>query len=307
VTVRIQDPGLYRLRFVVADREDKQPLAVKEVEVQLDAGEQRQHVALELPGAELWSPTNPTLYQVDAQLIAQDGYVSQIATCFGLRHIEARGKWIYLNNERIYLDGILYQPAAATFEEMRRHVFAVKELGCNLLRVHIAGIDPRIYELADELGMLVWVEVPSPHRSSVRSRSHHWAELHRLLVHIGSHPSVVMVSLYNEDWGAQDIATNPQARAYIAQAYAYLRLRYPQFLVVDNDGWQHVSMEGRLESSVLTAHLYQTELERWRQVLDQLAAGEHDGVAAMPLVVGDPFFYGGQVPLVVSEWGWLWL
>ena len=28
-----------------------------------------------------------------------------------------------------------------------------------------------------------------------------------------------------------------------------------------------------------------------------------EGVAVNPLVVGDPFFYRWQVPLVVSEWG----
>jgi hypothetical protein len=33
-------------------------------------------------------------------------------------------------------------------------------LGCNLARVHIAGIDPRIYDLADAIGLefahLIW-------------------------------------------------------------------------------------------------------------------------------------------------------
>ena len=28
-----------------------------------------------------------------------------------------------------------------------------------------------------------------------------------------------------------------------------------------------------------------------------------EGVAYRPLTVGDPFFFGGQLPLVVSEWG----
>jgi hypothetical protein len=32
-------------------------------------------------------------------------------------------------------------------------------------------------------------------------------------------------------------------------------------------------------------------------------AGENQGVAPEPLVVGDPFFYRGQLPLIVSEWG----
>ena len=32
-------------------------------------------------------------------------------------------------------------------------------------------------------------------------------------------------------------------------------------------------------------------------------AGDTQSVAAKPLVVGDPFFYRGQAPLVISEWG----
>ena len=303
LTTRVHDPGLYQLRVVVSALGGHEPLVSKEVELPLELGEQRQHLAFELSNAQPWATTTPTLYQVVAQLISHDNHISQIESRFGLRTIEARGKWIYLNNQRIYLDGILYQPATATFEEMRRHVYAVKELGCNLLRVHIAGIDPRIYQLADELGMLVWVEVPSPHQSSPRSRQEHWAELQRMLVHIAAHPSVIMLSLYNEDWGAQDIATNPETRAYIAETYDYLRLNYPQLLIVDNDGWQHISTEGRLESDLLTAHLYQTDIARWGEVLDRLVAGESHDVAALPLVIGDPFFYGGQVPILVSEWG----
>ena len=38
-------------------------------------------------------------------------------------------------------------------------------------------------------------------------------------------------------------------------------------------------------------------------MLDSLAAGKNEGVAANPLIVGDPYFYRGQIPLVVSEWG----
>ncbi len=303
MTTRVKDPGLYHLRLVVSARGDDEPLGALDVDLPLELGDQRQYLALTLPNAELWSPATPTLYQLVAQLSCPDGHISQIEAHFGLRKVEARGKWVYLNGERTYLDGILYQPGTATFEEMRRHLYAIKDLGCNLVRVHIAGIDPRVYELADEIGMLLWVEVPSPHRSSPQSRAQHWAELQRMLVHIGAHPSIVLLSLYNEDWGAQDIATNPETRAYIARAYAHLRLQYPQFLVVDNDGWQHVSTEGRLESHLLTAHLYAPDIDRWRAVLDRLVAGENEGVAVLPLVIGDPFFYGGQAPLVVSEWG----
>ena len=82
-----------------------------------------------------------------------------------------------------------------------------------------------------------------------------------------------------------------------------MQLAYPQFLVIDNDGWRHISLEGRLKSDLLTAHLYTPDLDRWKDLLTRLSAGELADVSAFPLVVGDPFFYGGQLPLVVSEWG----
>lgn len=303
VTTRVRDPGRYRLYLVVAAIDEDHPCATKDVELDLEAGERRQFVVVPIPDAVLWSPATPRLYRVIAQLRGQDGNVSQIETRFGLREIATRGRRVHLNGEPIYLDGILYQPGPATFEQMRRDLFAMRELGCNLVRVHITGVDPRVYALADEIGMLLWVEVPSPHRSSDASRGAHWAELQRMLIHVAAQPSVVMISLYNESWGAEDVGTNEETRAYIARARAHLRDNYPQFLVVDNDGWQHVSTEGRLESDLLTAHVYTTDVRAWVESLDALAAGEGDAVTALPLVVGDPFFYAGQLPIVVSEWG----
>jgi hypothetical protein len=197
----------------------------------------------------------------------------------------------------------LYQPGDASYEEIKRHMYAMKELGCNLVRIHIAGVDPRIYHLADKLGLLLWVEVPSPHASTPKSRANHREELLRMLALIESHPSIIIWSLYNEDWGIQDIATSARAREYIIDTYHYMQTNHPQFLVVDNDGWQHVSLEGRLKSDLLTAHLYTPEVSRWRELLDAMVSGQLTGVAVLPLTVGDPFFYRKQVPLIVSEWG----
>jgi beta-galactosidase/beta-glucuronidase len=303
VTTRVRDAGTYRLHLVVAALDQDEPCATRDVELVLEPGDRRQHVVLHIPDARLWSTATPSLYRVVAQLRSPKGHVSQIETRFGMREFVARGRRLYLNDEPIYLDGILYQPGIASFQEMRGHLFAMRELGCNLVRVHITGIDPRIYALADEIGMLLWLEVPSPHRSSERSRAAHWGELQRMLVHAAAQPSVVMLSLYNESWGAEDIATDEETRAYITRVKAFLRQHYPQLLVVDNDGWEHVSNEGRVQSDVLTAHVYRTDTAAWSDALARLEAGDADGVTALPLVVGDPFFYSGQLPLVVSEWG----
>jgi hypothetical protein len=303
LTTRIHDSGDYTLRLAAAPRGTQAPPVVFERALPLEAGQKQQRVTIELRDALLWSPRNPNLCHLVAQLVGPEGHVSQIETHFGLRKVEARGRAVYLNNERVYLDGVLYQPGTATYAEMHQHMLAIKRLGCNLVRVHLAGIDPRIYDLADSIGLLLWVEVPSPHSSTQRSRENHGAELMRMLVHVGSHPSVAIWSLYNEDWGAEDVSTNSETRRYLADTYDYMRLHHPQFLVVDNDGWQHVSVEGRMKTDLLTAHLYTPDPEVWTSSLAGLTRGDMRTFTFKPLVVGDPFFYQGQLPIIMSEWG----
>jgi len=304
LTTRIHDPGQYTIKlFIFPAGADNEPVAEDKFALMLQAGQKAQRLVVNLPDALHWSVESPNLYRLVAQLIDKNGVTSEIDTKFGLRKFEAQGSRLYLNNEPIYMDGILYQPGNSTYDQITKHLLAIKELGCNLVRIHIAGVDPRIYKLADQIGILVWVEVPSPHQSTRKSRENHHAELLRMLTLIGTHPSVVIWSLYNEDWGAQDIASNADTRQYIVDTYHFIKIAYPQFLVVDNDGWQHISFEGRLKSDLLSAHLYTPELEQWQRLLDELASGNMDTVAAFPLVVGDPFFYRKQVPLIVSEWG----
>jgi beta-galactosidase/beta-glucuronidase len=296
LTTRIHDPGSYTIRLNVYEHKKENLLATADFSLLLEEGQKQQRVVMEVPGAKLWSPESPVLYRLVAQLIDENGTASQIETRFGLRKIEARGSRVYLNNEPVYLDGILYQPGNASYEEISRHMHSMKELGCNLVRIHIAGVDPRIYNLADKIGMLLWVEVPSPHHSSHISRANHRDELLRMLALIETHPSVVIWSLYNEDWGVQDIATNLDTRQYVIDMYHYMHIDHPQFLVVDNDGWQHISSEGRLKSDLLTAHLYTPEIGKWKELLQKLVDGQLNGVAAYPLVVGDPFFTESRYP-----------
>ena len=305
VTTRIHDAGSYVVRLKVYElaNQEGEPLATSDYPLRLETGQKNQRLVLEIPEAKLWSLESPKLYMLVAQLIWSDGYIAEIHTHFGLRKIEARGRYIYLNNKNIYLNGILYQPGTATYDQMKKHMVAIKKLGCNLVRVHIAGIDPRIYNLADEIGLLVWIEVPSPHSSTDLSRKNHFEELQRMLAMTETNPSVIIWSLYNEDWGIQDVAVNADVRKYLIDTYHYMRIYHPQYLVVDNDGWNHVSLEGKLKSDLLTAHIYTTEVERWRDTLSRLSRGEIDNIAVQPLVIGDPFFYRGHVPIVISEWG----
>ena len=304
LTARIYDPGRYGLRIEVQPSDENITLLAREWRLDLVAGTTHQQVSMIIPEpyAHIWEPSSPVLYRVTAQLVSANGHVSQITARWGMRKIETRGRYVYLNNERTYLDGILYQPVNVTWTQIKRHLEAMHKLGCNVVRIHIAGIDPRVYDLADELGIMLWVEIPSPHSSTERSRENHWAELERMARVIASHPSVVIWSMYNEDWGIQDIAINRDAQDYIVRCHDYLKLHCPQVLMVDNDGWRHVSRNGALQSDLLTAHIYRNTLAGWEDALDRVCEGDI-GVTAEALVVGDPFFFEGQVPLVISEWG----
>ncbi|MEJ7661194.1 MAG: hypothetical protein WKG07_17085 [Hymenobacter sp.] len=165
----------------------------------------------------------------------------------------------------MYLDGILYQPGTATYEEMRRHLHAMKALGCNLVRVHIAGIDPRIYDLADELGLLLWVEVPEPaqlHAAQPREPPRRAAAD---AGPDGNPPQRSSSGASTTRTGApRTLPPTPKPGATSPRCTTTCSWHHPQFLVVDNDGWHHISHEGRLKSDLLTAHLYTPDLGRWR-------------------------------------------
>src|SRR5690606_35685754 len=143
LTTRVHDPGMYTIRLLIYDKtqDPDTPVATDNFKLRLDVGQKPQRVVVEVPNAKLWSTEDPHLYRLVAQLIDEEGYSAEIETKFGLRKIESRGRGIFLNQKPIYIDGILYQPGVATYEEITRHMYAMKELGCNLVRIHIAGVD----------------------------------------------------------------------------------------------------------------------------------------------------------------------
>jgi beta-mannosidase len=72
-----------------------------------------------------------------------------------------------VNGTPVFLQGVNWTPirpnfADVTAEEYRQRVQAYRELGCNVLRVWGGAFleKPVLYDLCDELGLLVWQEFP---------------------------------------------------------------------------------------------------------------------------------------------------
>ena len=134
-------------------------------------------------------------------------------------------------------DGLLTPPADEAYVA---DIQAVRDLGFNLLRLHIKVEQERFYYHCDRLGMLVWQDMPSggavpePNRSlsfptvfELRQRHfrddtpRHRRELgsddlayqaewrttcHDTIVRLGNHPCLVAWGLFNESWGQFDAA-----------------------------------------------------------------------------------------------------
>jgi beta-glucuronidase len=121
------------------------------------------HATFHFPAKpELWSPDKPTLYGV---IVATDKDV--IKDDIGFRTLETRGTQILLNGKPTFLRGIcLHEEApfrggrAFSEEDDRTLLSWAKELGANFVRLAHYPHNEEMIRLADQIGLLVWDEVP---------------------------------------------------------------------------------------------------------------------------------------------------
>ncbi|HMQ45990.1 MAG TPA: glycoside hydrolase family 2 TIM barrel-domain containing protein [Saprospiraceae bacterium] len=114
------------------------------------------------PGLLRWYPERPKLYDVVINT-SQDTISDRI----GFRTIEARGEDILLNGKSIFLRGIsLHEEApfgrgrAHSREDMATLFGWAAELHCNMIRLAHYPHNEHAPRLADEMGFLLWEEVP---------------------------------------------------------------------------------------------------------------------------------------------------
>ena len=110
---------------------------------------------------ELWSPAAPRLYDVDVTC-GEDRVTERV----GFRDIAVRGEEILLNGTPLYLRGVcvheddLELGKCTSEADLRRRVAHARELGCNMLRLTHYPHHERMAEIADEVGLLLWAEIP---------------------------------------------------------------------------------------------------------------------------------------------------
>lgn len=121
----------------------------------------------------LWSPEEPTLYDIELTLFKNNTPCDFIKSYFAMRsfgiskdekgliRLTLNGKPYFqrgLLDQGYFPDGILTPP---TDEALKFDILEMKRLGFNMLRKHIKVESMRWYYHCDKIGMLVWQDMPS--------------------------------------------------------------------------------------------------------------------------------------------------
>ena len=267
---------------------------------------------IELSAPRIWTPTTPHLYRI--QITTGEGQnADTVVATTGLRTIEVRGEELYLNDERLYVRGVLdqgYWPTsgltAPDDEALLTDLALARDLGFNLVRKHLKFEEPRWLHAADEMGMLVWAEPACPSRHSDEAAAAFAAQIAPMVERDGNHPSIVIWGLYNEEWGLDwDIPGSDRRAAAAVAAYDALAAIDHSRPIVENSGWSHV------RSDLVDWHYYEPDPATWARSVADLASGaRHDfPVKLGPDFVVDKSLYGSPefprtgVPILNSEFG----
>ncbi|SEL61266.1 glycoside hydrolase family 2 protein [Parapedobacter koreensis] len=196
-------------------------------------GEAGAAVALQLDNPELWSPTNPFLYDLKVTVLRKGKIVDEVSSYFAMRKIaagkDAKGiQRMLLNNKFVFQYGPLDQGwwpdglyTAPTDEALRFDVEKTKAMGFNMIRKHIKVEPARWYYYCDSIGLLVWQDMPSGDlggnhwdmRPGITSGKQHdkdrsaaseaiyRKEWKAIMDALHNFPSIVVWVPFNEAWG----------------------------------------------------------------------------------------------------------
>ncbi len=162
---------------------------------------------------ELWSPKNPNLYTLTTVIKNGDQIIDQTDEKVGLRWFEFKDHGaFFLNGERLLLRGTHRHEehagvgAAMSNEQHRADMELIKSMGTNFVRLAHYPQDPEIYKACDELGLIVWDELPWC-RGGLGNKT--WKKnttsmLKEMINQNYNHPSIIFWSLGNEMYGLPD-------------------------------------------------------------------------------------------------------
>ena len=160
-----------------------------------------------IPNPKLSFPSHPALYNCTVTVKSNHGEQTSAAR-FGLRSFEFVEHGPFkLNGQRLLLRGTQYHQdyagagAAVSDDDTREALRMIKEMGANFIRLGHYQQSPLVLDLCDELGLLVWEEIPWCRGGIGGERYRQQARdmLGDLIGQHYNHPAIILWGLGNED------------------------------------------------------------------------------------------------------------
>ena len=165
-----------------------------------------QLLTLNLNAPHLWSPADPYLYKVETT-VKVDGCVTDVyETTTGIRDVEFDAdRGFLLNGQPLKLKGVnLHQDHAGVGAAIPDALQAwrikqLKKMGCNAYRASHNPMTPALLDICDREGILVIDE-----NRLTGINEEHLRLLERMIKRDRNHPSVILWSNGNEEWGMEN-------------------------------------------------------------------------------------------------------
>ncbi len=164
-------------------------------------------VTVYVPEAKRWEPDTPYLYTVTASLIRRNEVYDEVRVRAGVRSFfcDPR-KGFILNGKETPLRGVsrhqdmLYKGNALTREEHYQDARIIKEMGANTIRLAHYQHSQDFYDACDELGFVVWAEIPfiSVMNPDPAAHENCISQLKELILQNYNHPSICFWGISNE-------------------------------------------------------------------------------------------------------------
>ncbi|MCM1089056.1 MAG: hypothetical protein NC419_12950 [Muribaculaceae bacterium] len=164
-------------------------------------------VKLYVPDVVLWDCDNPYLYTVTALLQRRNEVYDTVMTRVGVRSFSCDAdKGFILNGIPTPLRGVsrhqdqLYKGNALTREDHYQDARIIKELGANTIRLAHYQHSQDFYDACDELGFIVWAEIPFISVMSQDPAAHQncITQMKELIIQNYNHPSICFWGVSNE-------------------------------------------------------------------------------------------------------------
>lgn len=189
------------------------------------------NATLAIENPKLWSTENPFLYDLKVSVVRKGKVVDEVKSYFAMRKISMKTdekgfQRMMLNDKFVFQYGPLDQGwwpdglyTAPTDEALKFDIVKTKEMGFNMIRKHVKTEPARWYHYCDQMGMLVWQDMPSGDmgnrwdprpgiigRATDKERTAESEAIYReewkeIMDDLYNFPSIVVWVPFNEAWG----------------------------------------------------------------------------------------------------------